>query len=106
MKVNLTDVGVQTLKPPPRGQITVWDSKSPVGVRVSQGGSKTYVIFKGAGRRHTIARADALSLSEARIQAKRLIASRTLGIEPAARGRPDRCDLSGAEFIEAEYRAD
>lgn len=63
-KINLTDTGVYGLKPPARGQITVWDSKSPLGVRVSQGGAKTYIMFNGDGRRKTVGRVDVLSLSE------------------------------------------
>ena len=32
-KTALTDVSVRALKRPARGQLTIWDAKSPVGVR-------------------------------------------------------------------------
>jgi integrase len=104
MKINLTDVGVRALRPPLKGQLTVWDKTSPLGVRVSQGGSKTYIIFKGEGRRHTIARADAISLSEARIQAKRLIAEKTLGIAPPVVKSTIKFGDAVELFIEDNYR--
>jgi integrase len=78
-KVVLTDMGLRSLPPPVSGQISYWDSKLPsFGVRVSQGGSKTFVI-----NRHnsliTIGRFPILSLAEARGEAKRLLAEFTLG---------------------------
>lgn len=48
------------------------------GCRVSQGGSKTFVI-KHRNRRITIGRFPTISLSEARTEAKRLLAEFTLG---------------------------
>lgn len=78
-KIELSDAKLRSLLPPDRGQVSYWDSKLPgFGVRISQGGSKTFVL-----KRHnefiTIGRFGVLSLSEARTEAKRLLAEFTLG---------------------------
>lgn len=70
----LTDLAIRALKPPGRGQIDYWDTKTPsFGVRVSQGGTKTF-IAKRANRRHSLGRFPAISLQGARTAAKRLLA--------------------------------
>ena len=44
-KITLTDTGLRSLDLPDRGQISYWDAHLPsFGVRVSQGGSKTFVL--------------------------------------------------------------
>jgi hypothetical protein len=104
MKINLTDVGVRVLKPPPKGQITVWDKTSPFGVRVSQGGTKTYIIFKAEGQRLSLGRADAVSLTEARTAAKRFFAERTFGIKAPEPSSGIKFNAAVIEFIEEHYR--
>jgi hypothetical protein len=76
----LTDVSRRALKPPRSGQITVCDASSPLGIRVSQGGSKTFIVIVGSGQRRTIGRFPIIGLSDARSEAKRIIAEHTLGI--------------------------
>jgi integrase len=71
---------LRALKAPAVGQTTLWDAASPLGIRTSQGGSKTFVLMIGSGKRHTIGRYPAISLSEARIEARRILAEKTLGI--------------------------
>ena len=80
-KNRLTDISVRALKPPAQGQVTYWDkSLAGFGVRVSQGGAKTFVLVYGANRRRiSIGRFPAIKLSNARMEAKRLIAEHTLG---------------------------
>ena len=78
-KIAFSDVGLRSIKPPDRGQCSYWDEKFPAfGIRVSQGGSKTFVL-----NRHnsliTIGRFGVLGLSEARTEAKKLLAEYTLG---------------------------
>jgi integrase len=87
-------MGLRHLKPPASGQITHWDRVSPIGIRVSQGGSKTFIVLLGSGNRKTIGRYGVLSLQQARDAAKRILAERTLGIAipseitfPSARDR-------------------
>ncbi len=73
-KQTLTDVGVRALQPPLTGQFIIWDSGSPVGIRVSKGGSKTFVVMVGSGKRRVIGRFGVISIANARIlrQSRRL----------------------------------
>jgi integrase len=81
----LTDPGIRSLEVPKTGQQTVWDTVSPVGLRISQGGAKTFVVMVGSGRRHVIGRYGEVTLADAREAARRLRAQKTLGrIIPAA----------------------
>jgi integrase len=74
-----SDLKLRALKPPIKGQTDIWDTAMPsFGLRVSQGGSKTFVL-KHRNRRITIGRFPLLSLSQARTEAKRLLAEFTLG---------------------------
>ena len=79
-KALLTDISIRALKPPDTGQVTIWDTNSPVGVRLSQGGSKTFITIVSSGRRHVIGRWPSCSLSLARKEALRIQAEKTLGI--------------------------
>ncbi len=76
--MRLTDLRVQSLKAPERGQKT-YRCDSLLGCRVSQGGSKTFILVAGRDRQFiTIGRYPIISLAEARIEAKRILAERTL----------------------------
>lgn len=78
--MKLTDSIVRNLKSPETGQTTYWDELPGFGIRVSQGGTRSFVLVQGQSRqRITIGRYPAISLAEARTEAKRLIAERTLG---------------------------
>ena len=77
MPKSLTDPLIRSIQPPERGQITVIDgSLKNFGIRVSQGGSKSWVVMLGKGRRQTFGH---LSLADARAEAKRILAEKTLG---------------------------
>ncbi|HLH93513.1 MAG TPA: integrase family protein [Xanthobacteraceae bacterium] len=79
----LTDTFVRAVKPPPQGQQFHFDaSLKGFALRVSQGGAKSFVLKYGRDRRLiTIGRfhPDILTLSQARTEAKRLLAEFTLG---------------------------
>jgi integrase len=79
--VKLTDISIRTLKSPPKGAIIYTDDSLPgFGVRVSEGGTKSYVLTHGPRRaRETIARVGILGLKDARTEAKRRLADYTLG---------------------------
>jgi integrase len=104
MKTNLTDVSVRALKPPPKGQLTIWDKTSPVGVRVSQGGAKTFILLVGSGKRRTIGRFGIMSLSKAREEARRIVAERILGIKTPEVKKGVLFDTAVTAFIEEHYR--
>lgn len=78
----LSDMTVRTLAPPEHGQRTIWDDVVPgFGCRVSQGGTKTFVVVHGRNRqRTTIGRYPILSLAQARQRAKEILAESVLGM--------------------------
>jgi len=80
LRMTLTDISVRALKPPAQGQTTVWDTATPLGVRVSQGGSKTFIVMTGSGKRETIGRVGVITLAQARTEARKRLAEKTLGI--------------------------
>lgn len=75
----LTDITIKQLPLPARGQRSYYDDLPGFGVRVSQGGTRTFFVLLGSGKRHAIGKHPVISLSEARGEAKRLLAERTLG---------------------------
>lgn len=79
--MKLTDIVVRNLPPPAKGQKLYADDGLPgFGVRVSQGGAKTFTLVHGRNReRTTIGRYPIITLADARLEAKRLLAERTLG---------------------------
>jgi len=85
MRLALSDLAIKSLKAPPKGQKTYHDQNLPgFGVRVSQGGTKTFTLMHGFDRRlTTIGRYPIISLAEARDKARKILARKTLGIENA-----------------------
>jgi integrase len=78
-KLPFTDVGLRSLQPPDKGQRSYWDTKLPTfGIRISQGGSKTFIVNQH-NTLITIGRWPLISLAEARSEAKRILAEKTLG---------------------------
>lgn len=71
--MSLTDLQIKKLKAPDQGQKTYFDDRlKGFGVRVSQGGSKSFVVLYGPKRkRKTIGRYPEMTLAEARTIAKR-----------------------------------
>lgn len=71
--MRLTDLQIKKLKPPESGQRTYFDETlRGFGVRISQGGTRSFVVMYGKRRQlRTIGRYPAMSLADARIAAKR-----------------------------------
>jgi len=98
----LTEITLRSLKPPASGQRTVWDTMPNFGVRVSQGGAKSFVVLLGRnGLRHTIGRYPVISLQDARGEARRLLAERTLGQH---RSKSITFERALPLFISAQYQ--
>src|SRR5476651_631478 len=101
-KTALTEITLRSLKPPASGQIEVWDIMPCFGVRISQGGTKSFIVLLGStGHRHTIGRYPIISLQDARSEARRLLAERTLGQH---RSRSITFERALPLFIAAQYQ--
>ena len=81
--MRLTDISIKALNAPETGVIVHADDVlSGFGVRVSSGGTKSFVLTHGPRRtRETIGRVGVVSLQDARLEAKRRLAQYTLGRE-------------------------
>lgn len=74
----LSDVYIRALPVLPQ-QYEIWDAKLPAfGIRISPGGTKTFILNQDKVRR-SIGRFGVIGLSEARTEARRQMAERTLG---------------------------
>jgi hypothetical protein len=101
-KIAFSDVGLRGLVPPARGQFEVWDNKLPAfGLRVSQGGTKTFILRRNNSR-ITLGRFGIITLSEARTDAKRVLAEFTLG---KSRPRSVTYPYAIQQFIEDKKRS-
>lgn len=78
--MQFTDLAIRNIKPPESGQLYIWDDTG-LGLRVSARGTKTFCVLIGSGRRQTIGQYGprGLTLSEARTEAKKILANKTLG---------------------------
>ena len=104
MKANLTDVSVRALKPPPKGQLTIWDKTSPLGVRVSQGGSKTFILMSEAESAAPLGR---FGIADSRKRARKHAGSlqkRPLGLPAPDVKQGMLFDIAVTAFIEEHYR--
>ena len=80
-RIALTDLAIKNFDTPERGTRTFWDSTiRGFGIRLSAGGAKTFVVLVASGRRSSLGRYPLVSLSEARTEAKRILAEKTLGV--------------------------
>lgn len=79
--MRITDITIKTLQPPERGEKIHYDDSLPgFGVRVSEGGTKSFILTYGKlRRRETIGRVGILTLKTARQAAKERLAAYTLG---------------------------
>ena len=75
----LSDMAIRAAKPT-AASFTLWDSTfKNFGCRVYPGGAKTFIVLIGPGRRQSIGRYPLISLADARIEARRILAEKTLG---------------------------
>ncbi len=77
--MHLTDISIRALKAPEKGQRDYWDDGiKGFGVRVSQGGTKSFVLLLN-GNRRSLGKFPQISLAKARADAKKLLAEVELG---------------------------
>jgi Arm DNA-binding domain len=80
-QMRLTDMTIRSLKAPTQGAVVFNDDLIPgFGVRVSEGGTMSYVLTHGPRRtRETLGRVGVVKLVDARAEAKLRLAQYTLG---------------------------
>lgn len=98
--IHLTDLSVKALKPSDN-YVTYWSDTTPgFGIRVGKK-SRTWSVMRGRAReRVTIGRYPAVSLSDARREALRLLAEEASGPRPATKTFRD----ARGEFLAEHYR--
>lgn len=93
-KQMLTEILLQKLQPSEGRQIEVWDAKIPgFGVRVSQSGTKSFVLVyrhEGRARRLTLGRYPPLGLANARKLAHNALSRLAGGLDPIAEKEAQR----------------
>lgn len=100
--VLLTDQRIRSFKTPSAGTTTFWDkSTRGFGVRVSAGGTKSFIVLIAEGRRKSLGKYPSVTLSAARTEAKRLLAEKALG---KIRPKHKAFDDAKAEFLEEKAR--
>jgi integrase len=107
----LTAAQIESIKAPPRGQKSYWDSKpAGLGLRVSQGGRKTWVLLYRKGRRGnsrwlTLGTYPPLSLKDARdLAIKRLAEVQKDDRDPAAEKQEEKEQFTFAQLAEKYLR--
>ena len=97
----LTDISVRALKPTDRQRTYFDDNTGGFGIRVSPGGTKTFVLMHGQRRQLTkLGRLGIVTLAEARTAAKRILAQKTLGQhQPKTKKFGEAYDLFKTEHI-------
>ncbi len=83
MRAHLTEIAVRALKPVAGKQFKVWDSATPgFGVLVNER-SKSWIVMRGRERKlKVIGRFPSTSLSDARLEAKKLLVSPASDTQP------------------------
>ena len=104
MRLSLTKLFVDSVKPPHQGQIDYWDTHvSGFGLRVSAGGQKSWVtIYRHNGRlrRMTLGAYPTLSLADARQLARAALRDAAHGADPAGEKQAERRAESFGELAE------
>lgn len=100
MRIVFTDITVRNLQASDKGQLKVWDTKLPGFGLVVGKRTKTFTVVYGKERRNkSIGRYPEISLSEARKEAKRLLAT-----QPSKKAVTNLTDLVRAYLSDCQGR--
>jgi hypothetical protein len=108
-RTNLTSLFVEAAKPPLKGQITHWDRKiSEFGLRLSQGGAKSWTIayrHQGRIRWLKLGTYPTLGLADARDMARARLSDAQKGLDPASLKQAER-DADSFKVLTGRYLAE
>lgn len=79
-RIQFTDASVARTKPPARGYIHLYDSLSPLGLRINAGGTRTFFVMTAPGQREVIGRYPVVDLAAARVRARNVLTTKALGL--------------------------
>jgi hypothetical protein len=79
VRSQLSDATIRAMQPPAKGYRILWDSLPGFGCRISQAGTRAFVVLVASGRPATIGRYPAWTLAAARAEAKKRLAEKLLG---------------------------
>ncbi len=86
-RINFTVRKIDSLRPPDRGQVDYWDTGlSGFGIRLSQGGKRSWIVMYRVGRRKrrfTLGSYPPMKLAEARKDASTALVRAQKGGDPA-----------------------
>jgi integrase len=102
--MKLTQGAIEKLKPPKQGSVVKWDSKvRGFGVRVTSNGVASYILsyrLNGRQSKYTIGRVEECTVDEARDEAEELRTEIRDGVDPHARARRERGEMTVKELSE------
>jgi integrase len=109
-KAKLTKTSVEAVRPPSGGQVVVWDTVLPgFGIRVSQGGAKTFILQKrvnGKLVKRSLGRFGQVTAERARKDAVEMSGMMARGVDPERERRRARArEVTLRQAVEA-YLAD
>lgn len=114
-KANFTDLGVNRLKLPTveERQIDYWEKSSPLGLRLSFGGARTWIVQprvlsegRWVSKRRKIGRVGEVSLEDARRTAREWVIYAKTGKDPKELAHEDKDALQEASKVTLEICAD
>jgi integrase len=103
----LTKPFVDSIEPHSTSDLFYWDDKLPCfGIRIKPSGAKSFIMqyrnSNGRSRRLTVGRYGVLTLDQARVEARRLLADVARGFDPVERRASDRNAIT-MELLCREY---
>lgn len=79
-RTQLTNLAIKRFPTPSNGTSTYWDTHTKgLGLRVGAGGARTFIVLIDSGRRRSLGRYPTIKLADARTEAARILAEKTLG---------------------------
>lgn len=106
-KTVLTDVAVRRMRPPQSGRFEVWDAALPgFGLRITENGNRSWILMTrlhGRLIRYTVGAYPALSLSEAREDAREAIRMVARGEDPRDRRKEPDAILGTFAAVAEEF---
>lgn len=80
-RIQFTDAAMRSIKPPAEGYRHIYDTLSPLGLRINAGGARAFFVMVGRGQRQTIGRYPEWDLRTAREEAREIATNQAQGVD-------------------------